>query len=141
MALFEQFTQMAATFLGDKQNQDSPLMKMVVQMFSQSSSSGAGNGLSDLLQKFQKNGLGDVVSSWVGTGQNQAISAQQIQQGLGQETLQRMAAQSGHTVENASSRLADLLPQIVDKLTPGGEVPDNDSLNDVLSVLRNKFGA
>ncbi|HKY64459.1 MAG TPA: YidB family protein [bacterium] len=141
MALFEQFTQLAATFLGDKQNQDSPLMKMVVQMFSQSSGPGGGNGLNNLLQNFQKNGLGDIVSTWIGTGKNQAISPQQIQQGLGQETLQRMAAQTGSTVENTSNRLADLLPQIVDKLTPGGEIPDNDSLSDVLNVLRNKFGA
>lgn len=141
MALFEQFTQMAAGFFGDKQNQDSPIMKMVVQMISQSSSSGSGGGLGDLLQNFQKNGLGDIISSWVGTGQNQAISPEQIQQGLGQETLQKMAAQSGTSVENTSARLADLLPQIIDKLTPGGEVPDNNSLNDVMSVLRNKFGA
>ncbi len=138
MALFEQFTQMAAGFLGDKQNQDSPIVKTVVQMFSQSS--GSGSGLSDLLQNFQKNGLGDIISSWVGTGKNQAISPQQVQQGIGQETLQRMAAQSGTTVENTSARLADLLPQLVDKLTPGGEVPDNNSLNDVLSVLQKKFG-
>lgn len=140
MALFEQFTQLAAGFLGDNKNQDSPMLKMVMQMISQSSSSGSGNGLNDLLQNFQKNGLGDVISSWVGTGSNQAISPQQIRQGLGQETLQRMAAQSGTSVENASASLASLLPQIIDKLTPGGEVPDNNSLNDVMSVLWNKFG-
>lgn len=135
MALFEQFTQIAGSLFGDKQS--SPVLKFVVQMLSQGSES--GGGLGNLIQNFQNNGLGDIVSSWVGTGENRPISADQIRQGLGGDTLQRLAAQIGLSPQAAGSQLAELLPNLIDKLTPGGEVPESGALEQVLSVLQNKF--
>jgi len=80
-------------------------------------------GLSGLVQTFEAQGLGGVVSSWVGTGTNQPITAAQIQQVLGNEKLQAFATQHGIDVNQVSTQLATLLPQLVDQLTPHGTVP------------------
>jgi uncharacterized protein YidB (DUF937 family) len=85
-------------------------------------------GLGGLLQSFQQGGLGDVVNSWVSTGQNLPISPEQIQSVLGGGKLQEIAAQLGVSTEQASGSLADLLPQVVDKLTPNGQVPESGDL-------------
>jgi uncharacterized protein YidB (DUF937 family) len=85
-------------------------------------------GLSGLLQNFREKGLGELVTSWVGTGQNLPISADQIQHVLGSEQVQQFAAKLGIPSGVVSSQLAQLLPLVVDKLTPSGEVPNQSSL-------------
>jgi uncharacterized protein YidB (DUF937 family) len=85
--------------------------------------SGQPGGLAGLVQTFKDKGLGDTVASWVSTGQNLPISAQQIQQVLGNQQLQELAAQHGINVEQVSSQLAQILPVVVDKLTPNGAIP------------------
>ena len=85
-------------------------------------------GLSGLLQNFHDKGLGELVTSWVGTGQNLPISADQIQHALGSEQVQQLAAKLGIPSGVVSSQLAQLLPTVVDKLTPSGEVPNQSSL-------------
>jgi len=85
-------------------------------------------GLSGLVGAFQHSGLGDIVSSWIGTGQNLPVSADQIQQVLGNEQIQALAQKVGIPTESAGPRLAQLLPDIVDKLTPGGQIPQGGDL-------------
>lgn len=86
-----------------------------------------GNGdLSGLVEKFKQNGLGDIISSWVGTGENLPISSDQIQQALGSDTLIKVASQLGLSPEDASTALANKLPGIIDKLTPDGIVPQGN---------------
>jgi len=85
-------------------------------------------GLSGLLQNFHDKGLGELVTSWVGTGQNLPISADQIEYVLGSEQVQQLAAKLGIRSGVVSSQLAQLLPTVVDKLTPNGEVPHQSSL-------------
>jgi uncharacterized protein YidB (DUF937 family) len=85
-------------------------------------------GLSGLLQNFHDKGLGELVISWVGTGQNLPISADQIQHVLGSEQVQQLAAKLGISSGAVSSQLAQLLPTAVDKLTPNGQVPNQSSL-------------
>lgn len=85
-------------------------------------------GLSGLLQNFHDKGLGELVTSWVGTGQNLPISADQIQHALGSEQVQQLAAKLGIPSAVVSSQLAQLLPTVVDKLTPNGQVPNQSSL-------------
>ena len=85
-------------------------------------------GLSGLVGAFQQKGLGDIVSSWIGTGANLPITAEQVQMGLGQESIQAFAGKLGISPESAGSQLAELLPGIVDKLTPGGQVPASGDL-------------
>ena len=85
---------------------------------------GQGGGLSGLVTKFQQGGLGDVVSSWVGTGQNMPISADQLQQVLGSDMVSGLAAKFGLSPADVGGQLSQMLPQVVDKLTPNGELPD-----------------
>ncbi len=77
-------------------------------------------GLSGLVQNFHDKGLGSIVSSWVGSGQNLPISAEQIQTAMGSGMVAQLAAKAGITPEEASSRLSQFLPTIIDKLTPQG---------------------
>ena len=97
-------------------------------------------GFSGLLQAFHERGLGGVVSSWVGTGANQAISADQIQSVLGNEHIKQFAAKAGIDPEQASSKLAECLPQVVDKLTPNGEVPQGSLLEKGKELLKSLGG-
>jgi uncharacterized protein YidB (DUF937 family) len=79
-------------------------------------------GIQGLMSKFSQGGLGDVFSSWVGMGQNQPVSTSQIQNVLGPDQVNAVAAQLGVDPAKASGFLADYLPKIVDKLTPAGQV-------------------
>lgn len=85
-------------------------------------------GLQGLIQSFQQGGLGDIVNSWVSSGHNLPISAEQIQSVLGGSGLQELAAKLGISPAQASGSLAEMLPQIVDKMTPNGEVPQGGDL-------------
>ncbi|HEY5995384.1 MAG TPA: YidB family protein, partial [Candidatus Deferrimicrobiaceae bacterium] len=84
-------------------------------------------------------GLGDIVSSWVGTGQNLPISAEQLQGGLGANLIGQLAAKAGISGEEASAKLAELLPSLVDKLTPDGQLPESGLLQQGLDMLRNNL--
>ena len=80
-------------------------------------------GLSGRVAQFQKQGLGGVMQSWVGTGANSPISAEQIQQALGSNTVTQLAAKLGLNPQDVAQKLAQMLPQAVDKMTPGGVIP------------------
>jgi uncharacterized protein YidB (DUF937 family) len=85
-------------------------------------------GLNGLVQAFHQNGLGGLVNSWVSTGQNQAATSDQIQQVLGSGQVQALAQRLGISPEVAASTVAQLLPTVVDKLTPNGSVPEDSNL-------------
>jgi uncharacterized protein YidB (DUF937 family) len=80
-------------------------------------------GLQGVVSEFEKNGLGATVNSWVGTGANQPISADQVHRVLGPELLQQLSQKSGLSVQELTQKLSEVLPQAVDKLTPGGAIP------------------
>ena len=80
-------------------------------------------GLQGVVSEFEKNGLGQTVSSWVGTGANQPIAPDQVQKVLGSDLLQQLAAKSGLSVQELTQKLSQVLPQAVDGLTPGGTIP------------------
>ncbi|RZJ02755.1 MAG: DUF937 domain-containing protein [Brevundimonas sp.] len=102
----------------------------------------AGGGIADLLkgqggvgglvEKLGANGLGDVAGSWISKGQNLNISPEQIKQVIGHGPIADFAAKLGVTPEQASETLAGLLPEAVDRLTPGGEAHAADDLLDKL---------
>jgi uncharacterized protein YidB (DUF937 family) len=79
-------------------------------------------GLQGVINQFEQKGLGATVQSWVGTGPNQAITPDQVHQVLGPDLLQQLSAKSGLSVQDLASKLATVLPQAVDKMTPGGKV-------------------
>ena len=94
-------------------------------------------GLSGLIQCFHDKGLGGLAASWVGTGQNLPITADQIQNVLGSEKVKELAAQAGISPEVAGTALSQLLPALVDKLTPNGQIPQHASvLESCLSMLQ-----
>ncbi|MCX2182624.1 DUF937 domain-containing protein [Streptomyces sp. SKN60] len=92
---------------------------------------GGGNPLGGLLDGLTKAGLADQAQSWVGTGANQPVSGAQIAQALPDDTLQKVAAEAGVTPDQAADEIAEQLPQVVDKLTPQGQVPSG-SLEDLI---------
>jgi uncharacterized protein YidB (DUF937 family) len=75
------------------------------------------------VNQFQRQGFGDTVRSWVGTGQNQPISPDEIHKVLGSDTMNQLAAKLGMTPQELATKLSTVLPQAIDKLTPAGVVP------------------
>ena len=97
-----------------------------------------GGGLGDLMAKFQQGGMGDVMSSWIGSGQNMPISGDQLSNVLGPDMLDKIASQLGISHGEAAGQLSQALPQVVDKLTPNGQVPEG-GLGDIGAIL-GRFG-
>ena len=92
-------------------------------------------GLSGLQQMFHNQGLGGVISSWIGTGQNLPISQDQLQSVLHSEALQNVAAKAGIDPSQLTGMMSQLLPHVVDKLTPNGQVPDSGVLAQMMKGL------
>jgi uncharacterized protein YidB (DUF937 family) len=100
------------------------LERTLFQMLGQ----GGTEGLSGLAQNFQSQGLGDVFSSWVSTGENKPIQPQQLQGALGPDIVRQIAGGSGMSLQAVLPLLAQLLPVVIDKLTPQGQLPKNNDL-------------
>ena len=92
-------------------------------------------GLAGLVGSFERSGLGHIAASWVGTGANLPITAEQLQSVLGSGQLGAIATSLGLTPQEVSGHLAQLLPQVVDKLTPQGSLPEASALSGLLGAL------
>lgn len=108
---------MSSMLGGSGTGSSNPMIACVMQMINNHP-----GGLSGLVHAFHQNGLGEIASSWVSSGQNMPISADQIQQVLGSPMVQQFAASCGINPQEAGSKLAEFLPMIVDHLTPQGKV-------------------
>jgi len=95
--------------------------------------------LQGLVQSFHDNGLGGLVSSWVSTGPNPPISADQVHQVLGSDQVKALAAKAGINPDEAGAAIAQLLPSLVDKLTPNGSVPDHSNVLEMASSMLKNF--
>jgi uncharacterized protein YidB (DUF937 family) len=84
---------------------------------------GQHGGLAGLVDKFHQGGLGDIVNSWIGTGHNLPVSADQVTQVLGDSGLAQIAQRLGLNHGDVAGQLSQMLPQLVDKLTPNGQLP------------------
>lgn len=113
----------------------SDLLNAVIELLG----SQQAGGLAGLVEQFKRKGLGDIVNSWVGTGQNLAITPQQIQQGFGSDTIKQLALKAGLSSDEAASQLSKLLPNVVDKLTPKGQVPQGDLTSQAMNLLGGLF--
>ena len=103
------------------------LLSAVIGMLGQGGGQAGGlGGLAGLVAKMQQSGLGDVASSWIGTGQNQAIAPDQLGGVLGRDMLSGLAQQLGMNQGDLLGQLSHMLPQVVDKLTPHGQIPQGD---------------
>jgi uncharacterized protein YidB (DUF937 family) len=96
-------------------------------------------GLEGVLGRFRQGGLGQQADSWVGTGQNMNISRDQLQQIFGSSTISDLASQLGMPEDQAGSTMAQLLPEVINHLTPQGQVPENgdEEIAQGLSMLAN----
>lgn len=102
-------------------------------------------GLNGLIEKFKAGGAGEVIGSWVGTGENQPISADTLQNVLGSDVVGSLASKVGIDPSQASSILAQVLPHVVNGATPNGEVPaggqiDTSNVLGTLTQLAGMFG-
>jgi uncharacterized protein YidB (DUF937 family) len=117
------------------------LLNMVIGMLAGAGQGGQGGGaaggLGALLQQFQAAGLGEQVNSWVGTGQNLPVSSAQLQSAFGGEQMSQMAEKMGLSTGDLGAQLSQMLPQVVDQLTPNGQMPSGDlgNLGDLLGGL------
>ena len=104
--------------------------------------SGAGGmgGLGELLESLQRAGHGDAARSWVGSGENVPISPDVIGQVFGRGGLEAIARQAGVSEAEASEGLSQLLPEVVDRVTPNGDVPDLDSLVASVDQMSRRYG-
>ena len=116
MGLLDTITGLAGQAMSSGNNSN-PLLTGVLGMLQNHE-----GGIGGLIEKFKEKGLGDIASSWVGTGENLPITAEQLKGVLGNETLGQMASQLGVSGDHLSGQLSGLLPQIIDKLTPNGQV-------------------
>lgn len=80
-------------------------------------------GLQGIVSQLESSGLGDTVRSWIGKGENQPVTGDQLRQALGSDMVTQLASKLGITPQELSAKLADVLPGVVDKLTPDGTVP------------------
>ncbi|MFO1315733.1 MAG: YidB family protein [Burkholderiales bacterium] len=109
-----------------------PLLQMVLTMLQQN------GGVEGLLRKMQQAGYGDQAQSWIGTGQNQPIPTDALAKIFGQGQLGEIAQQLGMSHEDAAGGLAQALPDVVDRMTPQGRIPEdtNDLVAQTLARLR-----
>lgn len=95
-----------------------------------------GGGLQKLVQNAQANGLTSEADSWVGTGENQQVSADQMKNVVGHDVVQQVAQEAGISEDEAAGVLAQVVPQVVNGLTPNGQLPSDDDLDQLVA----KFG-
>jgi len=80
-------------------------------------------GVTGIVNQMQQQGLGATVNSWIGSGPNQPISAAQVHQAFNPEVLKELAAKAGLSTPDLAQKLSQVLPQVIDQLTPKGSVP------------------
>lgn len=141
---------LAGSLLGGGQQGGNPLMQIAMQMLIHQGSGqtasgidpGTGNaaagmgGLGGILDAFQKGGLGHLADSWVGTGENLPVSGDQLTQVLGSDKIAAIASQLGLSHADVAGQLAQILPQLINHVTPNGQVPqDHNMIQDALGML------
>lgn len=96
-------------------------------------------GMGGVLSSFEQGGLGGVAQSWIGGGQNQPVSPGQVQSALGPDAVGDVASRLGVSHEEAAGHLSQFLPQIMEHLSPGGQVPADGGMGGI-GGLMSKFG-
>lgn len=101
---------------------------------------GQQGGLDGLLGLFASKGLGDIVGSWIGTGSNLPVSPSQITSVFGEDTIKNMATKNGTDTNTFTSKLSELFPNVIDKLTPNGKVTGSETSGLNIETLAGLFG-
>jgi uncharacterized protein YidB (DUF937 family) len=103
---------------------------------------GGGNaaGMQNLVSQLNSNGMGEQLQSWIAQGQNQPVSGEQIRQAADPAMLNQLAQQAHISPEEASNQVAEVLPQMVNQVTPQGQMPSSDPFKQGLGALQQMFG-
>lgn len=110
----------AAQTIGKERGHNQNVVENVVGLFKE-------NGVNGLVEKFRERGLEETVKSWIGTGENQPISQEQVRDTLGADKVRDFAEKSGMSEDQATRELQDILPHVMDKATPDGVYnPEDD---------------
>jgi len=115
-----------------------PMLKMLLPLVASLLMNG---GLQKILGQLQQNGKGATGRSWVSTGPNEPVDAADIKAALDPGELARIAEQLGVSEDEAADAVAQVLPDVVDKATPAGELPDDDELDRTFGRLHELDGA
>jgi uncharacterized protein YidB (DUF937 family) len=121
------FDSIAGAVLSKVGGDKGAMVQVAMDIFNQN------GGLEGVIEKFKAGGLTEQAASWVGKGENLPISAEQISQVLGSDAVAGIAAQLGMDSGDISNKIADYLPQVIDKMTPDGEV--NASSGNLMSAV------
>jgi uncharacterized protein YidB (DUF937 family) len=137
MSLFDSLVQTAlqSALGGNAESQTQNLVKGVVGMLT----SNAG-GISGLVDKFKQSGLGDVAASWVGTGENKPVSPQQLEDALGADKVAELAKQAGIPADKGAEVLSQVLPSVVNEMTPDGVVPEEHHMGTLSKIILGGLG-
>jgi uncharacterized protein YidB (DUF937 family) len=130
MGLFDEVLSMAGSAIGQQSEHSGALTAIMGYI-----TSPQVGGISGLEKMFQQGGLGAVFSSWVSTGQNLPISADALQNVLHSGALQEAAQRAGIDPNQLAGMMSTLLPHLVDKLTPNGQIPDANALQSMFKSL------
>jgi uncharacterized protein YidB (DUF937 family) len=125
--MLEKLIASALQGMGQQQQGGGDLMQVVTSLLAGNVGSNGSGGLAALVQQFQQAGMGEHLSSWISTGENLPINADQLMQVFGQGNMQQMAQAAGMNSQDLGSQLSSMLPQLIDKLTPNGELPSADA--------------
>jgi uncharacterized protein YidB (DUF937 family) len=137
MSLFGELAGQALQALqsGNGQQGENPLIQIAGSLLQQH------GGVAGLLEKFNSAGLGEQISSWISTGQNLPVDGAQISEALGHGTIADIAGKLGLPTDQISGGLAQMLPQLIDQMTPNGSTGgSHDLLEQGLSALGSMFG-
>jgi uncharacterized protein YidB (DUF937 family) len=129
MGFIDDLKKMVVGQQGEAGGQSSMLDNLLEMLNDQKS-----GGITGLVQKFNEKGLGDLMSSWISTGKNLPISANQIKDIIGSDKIKELASKLNLAERDTSKSLADLLPHLIDKLTPDGAVPHAGTLSQGIDI-------
>ncbi|MCH9848635.1 MAG: YidB family protein [Betaproteobacteria bacterium] len=126
------FDSVAGAVLGKMLGEKSDMAKVAMEMLDKF------GGIDGVLTKLKEGGLADIAATWVGNGKNAPVSSNQITDALGADTIAEIAGKFGLSPDMLSGQLAEHLPNVIDKMTPNGEVNNNsnDLLGTVLGMLK-----
>lgn len=108
---------LAGNMLGKLGGEKGAIAQVAIDLFNQN------GGLSGVLQKFKTAGFDNEVTSWISKGSNLPITAEQIVQALGSSVIQQAASKLDMSAQDISAKIAEYLPQVIDRMTPDGQVP------------------
>lgn len=97
-------------------------------------------GVGGLVRSFQEKGLGEIVMSWIGSGENLPVTPEQLREALGSDLFGDLAAKTGLSADELSGRVAAVLPGLIDQLTPDGAIPEGSLMQLVMGRLMGAFG-